>query len=144
MQYARDEKDPELKIKKFERTETPIRGILKVDKKAGDPFTMEDIAPYPYPRANKVVDEIIKNWFPNVEPIASVPRPLGYIIPAKHKDVVETMLNHGLKIEAFTKDMSLEVEAYSAVEIVPSRYDYLPPQKIDVEKKTLQIIVKER
>jgi len=142
MQYARDEKEPELKLKKYERTETPIRGILKVDKKAGDPLQMEDIAPYPYPRTYKVVDEIVKNWFPNVEPILSVPRPLGYIIPAKHQDVVDTMLCHGLKIEIFTKDMSLEVEVYSAVDVVPAKYDYLPPQKIDVEKKAHQIIIK--
>jgi len=142
MQYARDEKEPELKLKKYERSETPIRGVLKVDKKAGDPLTMGDIAPYPYPRAYKVVDEIVMNWFPNVEPIASVPRPLGYIIPAEHQDVVETLLCHGLKIETFTKDISLEVEAYNAVDVVPSKYDYLPPQKIDVEKKALQIIVK--
>lgn len=142
MQYARDEKEPELKLKKYERAESPIRGILKVDKKAGDPLQMEDIAPYPYPRTYKVVDEIVKNWFPNVKPILSVSRPLGYIIPAKHQDVVETMLCHGLKIEIFTKDMSLEVEVYSAVDVVPSKYDYLPPQKIDVEKKAHQIIVK--
>ncbi|GAI26745.1 unnamed protein product, partial [marine sediment metagenome] len=32
------------------------------------------------------------NWFPDVEPTLSVPRPLGYIIPAKHLDVVETLL----------------------------------------------------
>jgi len=142
MQYARDEKEPELKLKKYERAESPVRGILKMDKKAGDPLQMEDIAPYPYPRAYKVVDEIVKNWFPDVKPILSVPRPLGYIIPAKHQDVVDTMLCHGLKIEIFTKDMSLEVEVYSAVDVVPSKYDYLPPQKIDVEKKVHQIIVK--
>lgn len=142
MQYARDEKEPELKLKKYERAESPVRGILKMDKKAGDPLQMEDIAPYPYPRAYKVVDEIVKNWFPDVKPILSVPRPLGYIIPAKHQDVVDTMLCHGLKIEIFTKDMSLEVEVYSAVDVVPSKYDYLPPQKIDVEKKAHQIIVK--
>jgi hypothetical protein len=142
MQYARDEREPELELKKYERAETPIRGILKVDKKAGDTLTMRDIAPYPYPRTHKVVDEIVKNWFPKVEAILSVPRPLGYIIPAQHQDVVETMLSHGLRIETFTKDMSLEVEAYNAVDVVPSKYDYLPPQKIDVEKKSLQIIVK--
>ncbi|UCC39204.1 MAG: DUF2817 domain-containing protein [Candidatus Aminicenantes bacterium] len=142
MQYARDEDEPELKLKKQERTETPIRGILKVDKKAGDPLTQEDIAPYPYPRAYKIVDEVVTNWFPKVEPIVSTPRPLGYIIPAEHLDVIDTMLFHEIKIETFTKDMSLEVEAYGTVEVVPAKYDYLPPEKIDVEKKTLQTIVK--
>lgn len=142
MKYARDEKEPELTIEKFERMETPIRGVLKVDKKAGDPITLADIAPYPYPSRYKVVTEVVKNWFPNVEPTISVPRPLGYIIPAKHQDVVETLLSHDLKVEMFTKDMPLEVESYQINEIVPAKYDYLPPQEIVVEKKELQTIIK--
>lgn len=142
MEYVRDEREPELTIKKFERSEEPIRGILKVDKKAGDPLTRADIAPYPYPSNQKVLTEVVKNWFPGVEPILSVPRPLGYVISSKHKDVIEIMLCHGLKVEMFTKDMPLEIEAYTIVDILPSKYDYLPPQKIEVEKKKLQSIVK--
>jgi len=142
MMYARDEKEPELTIKKFERLDTPIRGVLKVDKKAGDPLTMADMAPYPYPSRYKVVEEVVKNWFPNVEPSVSIPRPLGYIIPAKHQDIVETMLRHDIKLEIFTQDIPLEVEVYLVSDVVPAKYDYLPPQKIDVEKNVLQTIVK--
>jgi len=142
MDYVRDERNPELTLKKFEQAETPIRGILKVDKKAGEPLASSDLAPYSYPSEYKVVTEVVKNWFPNVEPRLSVPRPLGYIIPANHQDVVETLLRHGLSVEMFNKDSTLEVEAYEISDIVPSKYDYLPPDKIEVEKKSLQTIVK--
>jgi len=141
MEYVRDEKEPTLTIKKFERTETPVRGILKVDKKAGDPLTMEDIAPYPYPSRYNVVEEVVRNWFPHVEPTLSVPRPLGYIIPTNHSDLVETILYHGIQVDVYTRDMHLDVEAYQVKEVVPSRYDFLPPEKIDVEKKSLKTII---
>jgi hypothetical protein len=142
MQYARDEKEPELILQTFEQTEVPIRGVLKVDKKAGDLLALDDIAPYPYPSESKVAKEVVTNWFPNVEPTLSVPRPLGYIIPAKHLDVVEALLSHDIKVEMFSKDIHLEIESYQTKEIVPAKFDYLPPQKIEVEKKKLQTIIK--
>ena len=142
MKYARDKNEPELTIKTFERAETRIRGILRVDKKAGDLLSSTDVSPYPYPSQYKVVDEVVRNWFPNVEPVVSVPRPLGYIIPAKNQDVAETLLRHDITVQMFTRDMPLEVESYKVKNIVPAGYDYLPPQKIDVEKKKLQTIIK--
>ncbi len=142
MEYARSDKDPELTIERFESPESPVRGILKVDKKAGEPLFRADLEPYPYPSTLAVVKEVEKNWFPLVEPILSVPRPLGYIIPAKHQDVVETLLRHGLEVDIFIKDTSLEVEVYQVGNVVPAEYDYLPPQEIEVEKMTLQTIVK--
>jgi hypothetical protein len=142
MKYARSESEPELTIESFERSESPVRGILKVDKKAGEPLTLADFEPYPYPSNVKVVKEVEENWFPNVEPVLSVPRPLGYIIPARHQDVVETLLRHGLEVDMFTKDTTLEVEVYQVGNVVPAEYDYLPPQEIEVEKKSLQTIVK--
>ena len=142
MQYARDKKEPELTIQKFERMEVPIRGILKVDKKAGDPLARDEITPYSYPSELKVVKEIVTNWFPLVEPTLSVPRPLGYVIPAKHLGVVEILLSHSIKVEMFTKDIHLEIESYLTKEIVPATDDYLPPRKIEVEKKKLQTIIK--
>ncbi len=144
MEYARSEAEPELTIERFERSESPVRGILKVDKKAGEPLTLADFEPYPYPSTLKVVKEIEKNWFPNVEPALSVPRPLGYIIPAKHQDVVETLLRHGLEVDMFTKDTPLEVEVWQVGNVVPAEYDYLPPQEIKVERKGLQTIVKRK
>lgn len=142
MKYERDKEEPELAIKKFERSETPIRGVLRVDKKAGDPLTLDDIAPHPYHSEYKVVNEVVKNWFPNVEPCLSVSRPLGYIIPAKHQDIIEILLRHGIEVKMFIKDIPLELEAYQIKEIMPSKYDYLPPQMIEVERKELQTIIK--
>jgi hypothetical protein len=142
MKYAKDEKDPELAIQKFERTEVPVRGILKVDKKAGDPLVRDEIAPYPYRSDYKIAKEVVTNWFPNVEPTLSVPRPLGYIVPAKYMDVVETLLGHDLKVEMFTKDIHLEIESYQTKEILPATLDYLPPQKIEVQKKKMLTIIK--
>lgn len=142
MRYTRDEKQPTLTIKKFDRAETPIRGILKVNKKAGDPLTSADMAPYPYPSRYKVSKDVVKNWFPDEEPVISVARPLGYIIPTRHQDIIETILRHGLRVDVFTKDLALEVETYTVTDIIPAKYDYLPPLSIDAEKKVLQTIIK--
>jgi hypothetical protein len=142
MIFVRDDKQPALTIQTFERPESPVRGILKVDKKAGDPVLADDLSPYPYPSDNKVVTRVEKNWFPGVEPTLSVPRPLGYIIPAKHQDVAENLLDHGLEVGLFIQDRILEVEAFVAAEVVPAEYDYLPPVKIEGEKKILEYLAK--
>jgi len=143
MDYARDEKNPTLTLKRFENIESPIRGILKVDKKAGETLQASDIAPYPSPSARqKVVTEVVKNWFPGVVPKLSVTRPLGYIIPEKCQDVVETLLNHGVTVEIFSRDKTVDIEAYQVADVVPAKYDYLVPNKLEVEKKILQTVVK--
>jgi hypothetical protein len=142
MEYVRDEKQPTLTLKKFENAESPVRGILKVDKKAGEPVLAADIAPAPYPSEYKLVTEVVKNWFPDVAVRLSVPRPLGYFIPAGHQDVVDCLLAHGIKVGLLTKDLSLDVEAYTACEVEPSKYDYLPPAKLELEKKEVGIVAK--
>ena len=143
MDYARDEKNPTLILKSFENVQSPIRGILKVDKKAGETLQASDIAPNPYPSARqKVVTETIKNWFPHVAPKMSVTRPLGYIVPEKCQDVVETLLNHGVTVEIFSQDKAVDLEAYQVTDVAPAKYDYLVPEKLEVEKKILQTIVK--
>ncbi len=142
MRYARNPQEPTLTIKKFKRSRSPIRGILKVDKKAGDTVTTSEFDRYPYPSETKVVEEVVENWFPDVEPLISVSRPLGYLIPAKHQDVLETILRHGIQVQSFTKDVRLEIESYQIGEVVPAEYDYLPPMKIDVSKRTHEIIAK--
>jgi len=142
MEYARDETEPELVIDEFERSESPVRGILRVDKKAGEPLTRADYIPYPYPSGYKVVTEVVKNWFPKVTPTLSVSRPLGYIIPVKCQDVLETLLRHNIAVSMFTRDMILDVEAYQVEEVIPAEYDYLPPQRIEVESKSFQAVIK--
>lgn len=142
MKYARDPKQPTLTIKQFVRSRSPIRFILKVNKRAGDPVTIEEIEPYDYPAEYKVEEVVVKNWFPLVEPLVSVSRPLGYVIPQARFDVVETLIRHRLKVYVFEESGVLSVEAYQVKEVIPAEYDYLPPQKIEVEKRELEIPVK--
>jgi hypothetical protein len=142
LKYARDKSEPTLTIKKYERAESPIRGILTTDKKAGDPITWADIKPYPHPAELKVVEEVVENWFPRVVPVLSVPRPLGYIVPANHLDVIETLIKHGIHVSFFDHDMKVNAEAYQVTDIKAAEYDYLPPEKIDVEKNLTQVIVR--
>jgi hypothetical protein len=142
MMYVRDKSTPTLTIRIFERTESPILGILKADKKAGEVVTRTDLDPYPYPPRSEVQTRVIKNWFPGVAPTASVSLPSGYIIPAGCQSVVDVLLAHGLRVGLFTADTVVDVEAYKARDVVPSKYDYLPPEKIDVEKEQLRIVAK--
>lgn len=142
MKYTQDENQPTLTIQRFERSASPLRGVLRVDKKAGDPLTAADIAPYPYPAEYRVGEESVKNWYPRVEPTVSVSRPLGYIIPAGHSDLIKNLLNHSIAVDIFAQDQFVDVEVYQVADIIPAEYDYLPPQKIEVIKKSLEAIVK--
>jgi hypothetical protein len=142
MDYVRDESQPTLTLKKFETTDSPVRGILKVDKRAGEPVLASDLAPTPWPREYKVETELVKNWFPRVAVSLSVPRPLGYIIPAARRDAVDCLLAHGVEVGVFIRDASLDAEMYLVREVTPAPYDYLPPEKMDVEKKERAIVVR--
>jgi hypothetical protein len=142
MEFARDEKNPTLTIKEFKDSESSILGLLKTDKKAGESVTDADLAPYPFPPKQKVITRIIKNWFPGVVPKLSVRRPLAYVIPSAHQQVVETLLRLGVKVEMFVRDWPLEVEAYEVVDVLPAKYDYLAPEKIEIIKKSLTTIIK--
>jgi hypothetical protein len=140
MAYARDPKNPNLTIKQFEEgTRLRTLGTLKADKKAGDTIQSSDLNAPPPARSPKVSEIVVKNWFPNVEPTLSVPRPLGYVIPAGHADVVENLLRLGITVRIFTRDKVLDVEAYTATEVVPAKYDYLAPERIDVAKAALRL-----
>jgi hypothetical protein len=141
MIFVRDDNQPILRIKKFESAEDSIRGILKEDKKSGEIIASADLDSYPYPSDLRVVEDVIENWFPGVKPTLSVSRPLGYIIPAQHLEVVETLLRHDIAVETFARDFPVEIEAYVVKDVIPSDQDYDPPQSIAVEKKKLQTIV---
>jgi len=142
MRYARNPEDATLTIQEFRRSRSPIRGILTVDKKAGDPLTAADIRPNPSGSEYQVIDRVVENWFPLVEPTTSVVRPLGYIVPAAHRDVIETLVKHGLELHLFTADFLLETEAYQITDIVSAQYDYLPPESIDVENSAVRTVAK--
>lgn len=142
MKYTRDPDEPSIKIKQFVRTENRIVGFLKGDKKAGDPLTYEDIKPYPFPSDRKIEEVVEENWFPNVLPLVSAARPLAYYIPSKHKDVVQTLLKHGIKVDFFIQDCFVDSQVYEVTEMIPAEYDYLAPQKISVTKKEINAVVK--
>ncbi|MBC7363126.1 MAG: DUF2817 domain-containing protein [Candidatus Aminicenantes bacterium] len=142
MRYERDPAQLQLVIKAFERPSSPIRGILKVDKKAGDYLLAEDIAPYMGPADYKVVTRLVKNWFPLVKSELTVKRPAGYIIPAERFDLVEVLLSHGLKVQMLEKAATVEVGIYRVKELVPARADYLPPEKITVELEKQKVALK--
>lgn len=118
MVHARDPKEPQITIEHFE--------------------TAPD-ASAAAPGAAKVIHEVVKNWFPNVEPTVSVPRPYGYIVPAAHKDVVQTMIAHGIAVQTFTTDAEVEVERYVVDDIAPAAEDYVAPDKIVVTKQTVTV-----
>lgn len=142
MTYVRDPAQPELVLKIFERSASPIRGILKVDKKAGDYLTIQDIIPYQGPSDLKVVTRVEKNWFPQVESRLTTTRAAGYLIPAGRLDLVEVLLEHGIKVQMLEKAVSLEVTAYKVTSLVPASADYLAPEKIEVQPEKLNLLVK--
>lgn len=142
MLYARKKSEPTLTIRRFVRTASPARGVLRIDKKAGDTLTSADIAPLPSPAEYGVEEEVVQNWFPAVEPIKSVTRPLGYIVTGGLKDVIQNLFDHGIEVGIFTQDIYLEVETYQISDIIAAEYDYLPPQALEVEKKNIQAVVK--
>ncbi len=142
MEYVRDPKVPELVLKRFARAESDVLGVLKADKKAGEEVLETDLGPSDAPAGRKVVTDVVKHWFPNVAPTLSVARPIGYVIPAARVDVVRTLFDHGVAVEVFAKDASIEVGAYEATDLVPAKEDYLPPEAIEVAKKATTTIVR--
>jgi hypothetical protein len=89
-----------------------------------------------------VVDEVVKNWFPIVKPTLSVSRPAGYIIKGDRLDIVETLFALGIEVGMFTHDGLLEAEVYMVPSIVPAKYDYDAPEKIDVTAKAVNVPIK--
>ena len=142
MRFARDPRQPELRLKRFETLASPIRGVLKVDKKAGETLAAADIAPVPGPRNARIVDEVVKNWFPNVEPTLSVARPRGYILHGDRLDIVETLLGLGVQVGLVVRDGLIDAEAYEVTAVVPAALDYLAPDKIEVAAKAVRVPVR--
>ncbi|NPV82966.1 MAG: DUF2817 domain-containing protein [Candidatus Aminicenantes bacterium] len=139
MAYVRDPKQPQLTLKTFEATSSNIRGILKVDKKAGDYLLAEDISPYQGPSRLKVVERVEKNWFPLVESRLTVRRPAGYIIPAERLDLAEVLVQHGLRVQMLEKAALVEVTGYKVTAVVPASADYLAPEKLEIQPELLKM-----
>ncbi|MBN2198394.1 MAG: DUF2817 domain-containing protein [Candidatus Aminicenantes bacterium] len=142
MEYARDPAITKVVRKKFETPPAQPRGILKVDKKAGDALTAADLEPYRFSAGQRVLEEVVENWFPLVESRLTVPRPLGYVVPGDKTEALENLLRHGISVGLFTRDFSLPVEAYAVTEIEPSDIDWLPPKLIEVEKRNISVLAR--
>jgi hypothetical protein len=113
MAYVRDPKQPELQLKSFAR-----QGRAGAPAEAAQP--------------PQVAEQVVKNWFPIVESWLTVLRPLGYIVPSTQQAVIMTLLDHGIELSTITKDAAVEAETYLVTEIVPSKEDYVAPEKISV------------
>ena len=143
MDYARDPEAPTLILEEYApEAGPPVLGVLKVDKKAGETLSAQEITRARPAAGPKVVTVTVKNWFPLVEPKVSVTRPLGYVIPAARTDVVETLLRHGIAVGMLIEDRRAEVEAYEVKDIVPATDDYLAPTRIEVGRKTLETVLR--
>jgi len=142
MKYVRDPAIPEILLKRFESGAAPGRGVLRVDKKAGETVTAADFVPNPEPSGAKVVDQAVKHWFPNVEPTLAVARTAGYIVKGDRLDIVETLLALGVEVGMFARDVLVDAEIYEVAAIVPSKLDYEAPERIDVAAKAVNVPVK--
>ncbi|MBP7705670.1 MAG: succinylglutamate desuccinylase/aspartoacylase family protein [Candidatus Aminicenantes bacterium] len=143
MAYVRDPAVPELRLKRFERTAGASAGgrVLRVDKKAGETVTAADFVPVE-PGGTRVVDQVVKHWFPLVEPTLSVKRPAGYIVPGVRQDIAETLLALGVEVGRFDRDAIVDAEVYEVTAVVPSEVDYEAPPKIEVAAKAVTVPVK--
>ncbi|HEY3382407.1 MAG TPA: DUF2817 domain-containing protein [Vicinamibacterales bacterium] len=130
MEYVKDPKQPELTIKRFDRS---------LDQRGATERAATE--PAPAPVEQKVLTQVVKNWLPKVEPSVSVPRPLGYIIPAANRDVVDTLIAHGIEVACLTKSAQADVETYEIGDVVPASDDYVAPDAIAVTKKALRTTV---
>jgi len=143
MTYVRDPAVPELHLKRFERGGAAAAGrVLRVDKKAGETVSAADFVPTQGPGGARVVDDLVKHWFPNVEATLSVKRPRGYIVRGARQDIVETLLALGVEVGLVTRDAIVEAEVYEISAVVPSPADYEAPESIDVAAKPVKVPVK--
>lgn len=142
MDYARSDTEPTLTIRRFETADSPALGVLEQDKKAGEPVRSDELAPFPHDADVEVVEEVVENWFPLVRPTVSVTRPAAYVVPADHRDVVETLLRHRIEVDLFVADVEagveLPVEEYVVSHVAPAELDYLAPEEIEVEARRIE------
>ena len=142
MEYRRDPAWPDLRLKEFQRREAAAAGRMKVDKKAGEVLLRSEIEPLPELDGQKVVERVEKAWYPLVIPTLSVVRPLGYIIPAQHAEVIATLQRHGISIMIFTQEATMTVEGSFIGAVIPSKYDFVAPERIEVEARSLALLCK--
>ncbi|OQB58304.1 MAG: Zinc carboxypeptidase [Candidatus Aminicenantes bacterium ADurb.Bin147] len=112
MKYVRDPAVPELRLKRFDREGPPVRGVLRVDKKAGEAVTFADLLPP------------------------------GYLFEGGRPEIAETLRALGVEVGMFARDVLVEAEVYEVESIIPARFDYDPPERIDVAAKAARLPVR--
>jgi len=142
MEYRRDPARPDLRLKEFQRREPAAAGRMKVEKRAGEVLLRSEIEPLPELDGQKVVERVEKEWYPLVAPTLSVERPLGYVIPAQHAEVIATLQLHGIMINVFTEEVPVKVEGSFITAVKPSKYDFVAPERIEVEARRLALLCK--
>ncbi len=137
--YARDPRQPVLKLKTFAKEEAGVFATAARDIKAGDPVNRGDLVRLG--RTPRVVETEIANWFPRLESLVTCARPLGYVVPAARRDVIGLLLKLGVKVYSFDRGGELAVEASRVDDIIQGTEDYIPPQRIKVSLRPLQVPV---
>jgi hypothetical protein len=142
MEYVEDQSEPPLILKRFKDEEEMIMGELKVDKKKGELVKLSELDLSKRGISKEIESVQVENWRPTVKSFLTVSRPLAYFIPQEHKDVVNTLLRHGIHVQQIIADQPLKVQCYKLKEIIPSQSDYLAPEKIEVQPFEQKIIAK--
>lgn len=141
MAYQRDPAQPELRLLEYREAKRNER-VLKVDKKAGERVSESDLESEENTGVQPVGERVEKEWYPLVVPTLSVAAPLGYVVPAECEEVIATLRLHDIAIQIFTHDAEMNVEAYRVLEVTPSRFDYVAPESLEVEARSLPILCK--
>ncbi|HNW58303.1 MAG TPA: DUF2817 domain-containing protein [bacterium] len=139
MAYRRDPAQPELRLREFREEKRKDR-VLKVDKKAGERIAEEDLEPLSDAAGPELGERIEKEWYPAVVPTLSVARPLGYVIPAAQAAVIAALRLHDIEMMMFTRDAEVKAEGYWTQKVVPSRFDYVAPESLQVEARPLALL----
>lgn len=137
--YARDPQQPVLKLTTYAKEDAAVIAIAARDIKADEPLTRRDLVrPGRKPR---LVETEIANWFPRLESLVTCVRPLGYVVPASRGDVIALLLKLGVKVCSFDRGGALAVEACQVDDVIQGSEDYIPPQRITVSLRPLQLPV---
>ncbi len=137
--YARDPQQPVLKLKTFAKEDAAVFATAAHDIKAGDPLSRADLVRIG--RTPRVVETEIANWFPRLESLVTCARPLGYMFPAARGDVISLLLKLGVKVYSFDRSGVLAVQASQVDDVIQGTEDYIPPQRITVSLRELQVPV---
>lgn len=142
MEYVKDSSKPPLILNRYKAEEDRIIGELKVDKKKGELIKLSEVDVSKRGVFKEIESYQVKNWRPTVKSLLTVSRPLAYYIPKEHKDVVNTLLRHGMRVQQIIADQPIEVQCFKVTEILPSATDYQAPEKLELQILEQQIIAK--